>query len=328
MTPAETAAYLDQILAPLHERYRTLNDGEVATYIPELAKANPGHFGICLTTLDGVTHAFGDCDQEFTIQSISKPLVYGMALAALGREGVHKKVGVEPTGDAFNAIILDEKTRRPFNPMVNAGAIATAALVPGKTLAERRESVLATFSAAAGRRLSIDEKVYQSELETGHRNRAIAHLMLNFGMIEGDVTEILDLYFMQCSILVNCRDLAMIGATLANVGTNPVTKEHVFETASVQDVLSVMFTCGMYDYAGEWAVRVGIPAKSGVAGGILAVINRQFGIGTYSPRLDAQGNSLRGIKACADLADELGLHAFNFMNSGSQFMKSVLPSAR
>jgi glutaminase len=327
MTPAETAVYLDQILAPLHERYRTVNDGEVATYIPELAKANPDHFGICLTTLDGTCHAFGDCDQEFTIQSISKPLVYGIALAALGREGVHKKVGVEPTGDAFNAIILDEKTRRPFNPMVNAGAIATAALVPGKTLAERRESVLATFSAAAGRRLSIDEKVYQSELDTGHRNRAIAHLMLNFGMIEGDVTEILDLYFMQCSILVNCRDLAMIGATLANVGTNPVTKEHVFETASVQDVLSVMFTCGMYDYAGEWAVRVGIPAKSGVAGGILAVINRQFGIGTYSPRLDAQGNSLRGIKACADLADELGLHAFNFMNSGSQFMKSVLPSA-
>ena len=328
MTPAETAVYLDQILAPLHQRYRALSEGEVATYIPELAKANPDHFGICLTTLDGTCHAFGDCDQEFTIQSISKPLVYGMALAALGREGVHKNVGVEPTGDAFNAIILDEKTRRPFNPMVNAGAIATAALVPGKTLSERRESVLATFSAAAGRRLSIDQRVYESELETGHRNRAIAHLMLNFGMIEGDVTEILDLYFMQCSILVNCRDLAMIGATLANVGTNPVTKEHVFETASVQDVLSVMFTCGMYDYAGEWAVRVGIPAKSGVAGGILAVINRQFGIGTYSPRLDAQGNSLRGIKACADLADELGLHAFNFMNSGSQFMKSVLPSAR
>lgn len=324
MTPAETAAYLDQVLAPLHQRYRNLNDGEVATYIPELAKANPDHFGICLTTLDGTCHAFGDCDQEFTIQSISKPLVYAMALAALGREGVHKKVGVEPTGDAFNAIILDEKTRRPFNPMVNAGAIATASLIPGKTLAERRESVLATFSAAAGRRLSIDQNVYESELETGHRNRAIAHLMLNFGMIQGDVTEILDLYFMQCSILVNARDLAMIGATLANVGTNPITHEHVFDTASVQDVLSVMFTCGMYDYAGEWAVRVGIPAKSGVAGGILAVINRQFGIGLYSPRLDPQGNSLRGIKACADLADELGLHAFNFMNHGSNFMKSVL----
>jgi glutaminase len=324
MTPAETAAYLDQVLAPLHARYRDVSEGEVATYIPELAKANPDHFGICLTTLDGVTHAFGDCDAEFTIQSISKPLVYGMALAALGREAVHRKVGVEPTGDAFNAIVLDEKTRRPFNPMVNAGAIATAALVPGATLAGRRESVLSVFSAAAGRRLSVDQRVYESELATGHRNRAIAHLMLNFGMIEGDVTEILDLYFMQCSILVNCRDLAMIGATLANVGTNPVTKENVFETAAVQDVLSVMFTCGMYDYAGEWAVRVGIPAKSGVAGGILAVINRQFGLGLYSPRLDAQGNSLRGIKACADLADELGLHAFNFMNSGSQFMKSVL----
>ena len=324
MPSPATTQFIDGLLAPLHARYRELHDGAVATYIPELAKANPDHFGICLTTLDGATHAVGDCDVEFTIQSISKPLVYAMALDALGREAVHAKVGVEPTGDAFNAIVLDEKTRRPFNPMVNAGAIATAALIPGPTLAARIASVLATFSAAAGRPLSIDRRVYESELATGHRNRAIAHLMLNFGMIEGSVDEILDLYFTQCSILVTARDLAMIGATLANLGANPVTKQNVFDVGSLQDVLSVMFTCGMYDYAGEWAVRVGLPAKSGVAGGILGVVNRQFGLGFYSPRLDAAGNSLRSIKACSDLAEELGLHAFNLMNVGSHFMRGLL----
>lgn len=324
MTSPAAATFIEQILAPLHAKYRELHEGDVATYIPELAKANPDHFGICLTTIDGTTHAVGDCDVEFTIQSISKPLVYAMALGALGREAVYAKVGVEPTGDAFNAIVLDEKTRRPFNPMVNAGAIATTALIPGATLDARIESVLATFSAAAGRQLSIDRRVYESELATGHRNRAIAHLMLNFGMIEGIVDEILDLYFMQCSILVTARDLAMIGATLANMGANPITKQNVFDVGSLQDVLSVMFTCGMYDYAGEWAVRVGLPAKSGVAGGILAVVNRQFGIGMYSPRLDALGNSIRGVRACSELAEELGLHAFNLMNVGSHFMKGLL----
>jgi len=208
--------------------------------------------------------------------------------------------------------------------MVNAGAIAVASLIEGQTLAERSEAQLAVFSAAAGRRLRIDESVYRSETETGHRNRAIAWLMRNFNMIEGNVDEILALYFQQCSILVTARDLAIMGATLANMGINPITGENVFEMGCIQDVLSVMLTCGMYNYSGEWAFRVGVPAKSGVAGGILGVVNRQLGIGTYSPKLDERGNSVRGVKACTFLSEELGLHAFNFMNHGSHFLKNMM----
>jgi glutaminase len=312
------------LLCEAYERYKTLDDGIIATYIPELGKANPAHFGISVMSVDGNLVEAGDCDVEFTIQSISKPFVYAMALSEHGRDKVYERVGVEPSGDAFNSVVLDQKTNRPFNAMVNAGAIAAASLIQGKDVAERSEAQLALFSAAAGRRLRIDESVYLSETETGHRNRAIAWLMMNFGMIEGNVDEILSLYFQQCSILVTARDLAVMGATLANMGVNPLTGENVFEMGCIQDVLSVMFTCGMYDYSGEWAFRVGVPAKSGVAGGILGVVNRQLGIGTYSPKLDSRGNSVRGVKVCTFLSEELGLHAFNFMNHGSNFLKSMM----
>lgn len=314
------------LLNDLHAKYKNLNDGEVATYIPELGKADPAHFGICLASVDGTVVEVGDCDVEFTIQSTSKAFVFAMALTSHGREKVYERVGVEPSGDAFNAIELDRRNRA-FNPMVNAGAITTAGFIPGSGLAERRARMLKTFSAAAGRELRIDESVYQSESSTGHRNRAITWMLTNFDKM--DLTnnmETLELYFMQCSILVTARDLAIMGATLANMGVNPVTQENVFEMGCIQDVLSVMFTCGMYDYAGEWAFRVGIPAKSGVGGGILGVVNRQLGIGTYSPKLDERGNSVRGIKVCTDLSEELGLHAFNFMNHGSNFLKTMLES--
>jgi glutaminase len=237
---------------------------------------------------------------------------------------VLERVGVEPSGDAFNAIALDTENRA-FNPMVNAGAITAAGFIEGADFAERRARLLRCFSAAAGRQLSVDETVYASECATGHRNRALAWLVTNFDRMDPESNmETLDLYFLQCSIRVTARDLAMMGATLANLGINPITKEHVFELASVQDVLSVMATCGMYDFAGEWMFRVGIPAKSGVGGGILGVVNRQLGIGTYSPRLDARGNSVRGIKAYCDLAEDLGLHVFNFMNNGSTFLNHLI----
>ncbi|MFM8410457.1 MAG: glutaminase A [Alphaproteobacteria bacterium] len=313
-----------QFLDELFSRHRECREGHVATYIPELAKVDPEKFGICVATIDGHVYEVGDSRHPFTIQSISKPFVWGMALEDHEREEVLRRVGVEPTGEAFNSIVLDEATMRPFNPMVNAGAIATSALVRGASPQERVARVLARFGAAAGRELSIDDEVYASELATGHRNRAIAHLMLNFGMIPDDVDGILDLYFRQCSILVNCRDLATMGATLANIGTNPTTGQDVFRADCVKDVLAVMFTCGMYDYSGEWAFRVGVPAKSGVAGGVLAVVNRQLGIGIYSPRLDARGNSVRGIRACVEIADELGLHAFDVMNFGSTFLRSLV----
>ncbi len=323
-SPALEANPITLLLQDIHARHKNLNTGEVATYIPELGKANPDHFGICIASVDGKVFEVGDCDVEFTIQSVSKAFVYAMALTSHGSERVYQAVGVEPSGDAFNSIQLD-KRNRAFNPMVNAGAITTTGFIEGKSLAERRENLLKTFSAAAGRTLRIDEDVYKSESETGHRNRALAWLVTNFEHLDlATNMETLELYFMQCSIRVNARDLAVMGATLANLGINPQTGENVFEMRCIQDVLSVMFSCGLYEFAGEWTHRVGIPAKSGVAGGILGVVNRQLGIGTYSPRLDHRGNSVRGIEVCADLSEELGLHAFNFMNHGSSFLKNML----
>lgn len=315
---------INQLLQRVHTRYAEMDDGEVASYIPELLKADPNHFGICMVSVDGRVFSVGNIDTEFTIQSISKPFVFGMALEAHGQEKVSQHVGIEPSGDAFNSIVLERNSNRPFNPMVNAGAIATTALLYQHYGEEALDIMLERFSIAAGRKLSIDVDVYESESRTGHRNRAIAHLLLNFGMVHDQVEASLDLYFKQCSILLNAKDLAMMGATLAHVGQNPVTKEEAFDLDSVKAMLSVMFTCGMYDYSGQWAYRVGVPAKSGVSGGILAVVNRQLGIACYSPRLDAYGNSNRGIKACEEIAAELGLHIFDFMNTGSNYLKTVL----
>jgi glutaminase len=184
--------------------------------------------------------------------------------------------------------------------------------------------VLDRFSQAAGRRLRISEAFYRSEAETGHRNRAIGHLLLNVGAARPPIEGALDLYFKQCSILVTAADLARMGATLANIGENPVTGEQVFDVRAVRDTLSIMFTGGMYDHSGSWALDVGVPAKSGVGGGIVGVVNRQLGIGTYSPRLDAKGNSVRGLAAFRQLADELGLHAFDCTNYGSDFMRGLV----
>ena len=298
-------------LTDLYEKYGKLNDGTVANYIPELALAKPEWFGVCVVTMDGQVFEVGDCEQLFTIQSISKAFVYGLALEDRGREYVNSKVSVEPTGEAFNAIVLDEKTNRPYNPMVNAGAIATTDLVKGKGATERLKRMLDMFRRYTGREHDINVPIFLSERATGNRNRAIAYLMLNFGMISNRLSETLDLYFQQCSILVNARDLAMMGATLANGGINPITKERAIDERYVQDAISVMLTCGMYDYSGEWAYRVGMPAKSGVGGGITAVVPGKLGIGTFSPPLDEKGNSVRGIKVCEDLARDFGLHLFN-----------------
>ena len=315
---------LQELVEELHQRYAARNDGEVATYIPELGKANPEDFGICVVTSDGRIFETGDASRTFTIQSISKPFTYGMALEVYGQNKVSQHVGVEPSGDAFNSIELEGGTNRPFNPMINAGAITVSALLYEHYGDEALEIMLARFSATAGRTLAVDESVYSSESRTGHRNRAIAHLLLNFGMVHEKVEPALDLYFKQCSILVNSQDLATMGATLSNLGNNPVTGEEVYNIDCVKNMLSIMFTCGMYDYSGQWAYRVGVPAKSGVSGGVMAVVNRQMGMATYSPRLDKRGNSCRGIDVCVDLADELGLHAFDCMNIGSSYLKAIL----
>lgn len=315
---------IQQILDSLYQEYSASNKGEVATYIPELGKANPAHFGLCVVTKNGQLFESGDSTELFTIQSISKPFTYGMALETYGQGKVSQHVGVEPSGDAFNSIELEPKTNRPFNPMVNAGAITVSSLLYQHYGNEALDILLNRFSLAAGRELEIDENVYASESRTGHRNRAIAHLLLNFGMVSEDIEPALDLYFKQCSILVNCRDLATMAATLCNLGTNPITQQEVFDISSVRDMLSIMLTCGMYDYSGQWAYKVGIPAKSGVAGGVIGVVNRQLGLSCYSPKLDERGNSCRGIEAFMDLTNELGLHAFDCMNVGSSYLEAIL----
>ena len=298
----------------LEELYRECgadNSGEVATYIPELAKANPDWFGISIVTANGSVYEAGDTRQEFTIQSISKPFVYGLALEDNGRKTTLERVGVEPTGDAFNSISLDPGTGRPRNPMINAGAIATAGLIVGKSPVSRFKRVLETFSLFAGRELCLDEAVYRSESETGFRNRAIGYMLRNFDKLTGDPMPTAEIYFKQCSISVNCRDLAVMAATLANRGVNPLTGKQALRAEYVENVLSVMGTCGMYDYSGEWIYNVGLPAKSGVAGGVLAVLPGQIGIGVFSPRLDAHGNSVRGIRVCQELSRRLNLHLLN-----------------
>ncbi len=315
---------IQKVIEDTYKKYKDVDDGTVATYIPELGKANPKHFGICLATVEGQIFTTGDWDQEFTIQSMSKPFAFQMALERHGPEETLKHVGLEPSGEAFNSIELDPKTGRPFNPMVNAGAIAVASLIKHDPVQAGIAAFVDKLSGAAGRQLSIDHSVLASETETGNRNRAIGYLLLNAGIIDEQVLQSLHQYFAQCSVLVNCRDLALMAATMANIGNHPITGRHVFDFQFLKYVMAVMFSCGLYDYAGNWAVEVGLPAKSGVSGGIFGVVNRQLGIGVYSPKLDAQGNSVRGILACRELASHFGLHTFDFSNVGSSFMQWLL----
>jgi glutaminase len=302
--PCPIQAFLER----LHQRHAKNIDGTVATYIPELGKADPEWFAICVATTDGKIYEVGDARQTFTIQSISKPFIYGLAMEDVGRAEVLAKIGVEPTGDAFNSISLAPETGRPLNPMINAGAITAASLVAGHSREDKFHRVLSLFSMYAGRPLSLDESVYVSERDTGHRNRAIGHMLRNFDILSEDPESALDLYFRQCSISVDCCDLSVMAATLANGGVNPISGERAARPEVVEHVLSVMTTCGMYDYAGEWVYWVGMPAKSGVAGGVLAVLPGQLGIGVFSPRLDARGNSVRGVAVCRDLSEAFALH--------------------
>ncbi|MCB9848987.1 MAG: glutaminase A [Phycisphaeraceae bacterium] len=310
-------------LEALHERYRGCNEGRIASYIPELSKADPSCFAIAIVTVAGEVFEVGDRQATFTIQSLSKPFTHALALADRGRGHVMQRVGVEPSGDSFDSIIRLDSTNRPHNPMVNSGAIAVTSMIAGSSPADRFERILGMLGRAMGRRPSIDEAVFQSERATGHRNRAMAYLMLNFGILDRDVEEILDLYFRQCSVLVTAGDMATMAATLANGGVNPRTSERAVETEHIRDVLTVMHTCGMYNYAGEWAYTVGLPAKSGVSGGIIAVVPGQFGICVYSPRVDERGASVRGIKIFEDLSRNCGMHVFETWRQQGQVLNHL-----
>lgn len=296
--------YLDQLL----ERFASLQGGAVANYIPELSTVEPDGFGIALVTVDGHVYQAGDSRTAFTIQSISKAFVYGMALEDRGVETVAARMDVEPSGEAFNSISLEPGTGRPRNPMINAGAIVATSLVKGEAAEDRLERILDGLERYTGRRLGINEAVYRSERDTGHRNRAIAHLLRNYDILQGDPESPLDAYFRQCAIEVTARDLALMGAALANDGVNPITAVRALPSPLVPRVLSVMATCGMYDWSGNWIFEVGMPAKSGVGGGIVAVLPGQFGLAVYSPRLDPKGNSLRGIAVCRAMSRDFGMH--------------------
>ena len=299
-----------RFLTACHADFSAETSGAVADYIPELGKADPDHFGISLATLDGHVYEVGDTRVPFTIQSISKPFVFALALDTLGATRVEGEIGVEPSGDPFNSIRLNADNH-PFNPMVNAGAIACSGLIREAKGDGAFEYIRQSLGRFAGRDLDIDEAVYASESATGDRNRAIGYLLRNSTVIRDDVGAVLDVYFRQCSVLVTARDIAIMAATLANRGTNPVTGEQVTTPYAISRTLSVMTSSGMYDYAGEWIYRVGIPAKSGVGGGILAALPARLGLGSYSPRLDRHGNSVRGIKVCEALSSHYDLHMLN-----------------
>lgn len=289
-------------------------EGKLASYIPALLEADPEHLGICVVELNSGREFYaGECDTKFSIQSISKVVSLILALSDNGRENVFKKVNVEPTGMGFNSIVNLEvrDQNRPYNPMINAGAIVTTSLIYGETKEEKFERIIDFIRRATNNKnIGVNEEVYKCEQITGDRNRALAYFMKSNNILEGNVEDILDLYFRQCSIEVTARDLARFGAVLANDGLAPWNGQRLMSRDVCRIAKTIMVTCGMYDASGEFAVEVGIPAKSGVGGGILATVPRSYGIGIYGPSLDKKGNSLAGLKLIKDLADELDLSIF------------------
>lgn len=305
---------MEELLERLLEECRPCTGaGRVADYIPELAKEDPDALGVYVIGSEGKHSWAGDCRQSFTLQSVVKPVLLLQALLDNGAEAVQNRVGVEATGKPFDAInAVDQPlSSGNLNPMVNMGAIVMCSLIHGDSYGERFERLLALTRRLAGNEeIGVDEDVYRSEKSHGSKNRALAYLLKSYGLLEGGVEEVLDCYFRACSIRVDCRDLANIGAALSNRGRLPVSNQRVFPSHLARYVNAVLMTCGMYNGSGEFAVRVGIPAKSGVAGGIMGVVPTRMGIGIYAPALDGKGNSLAGIQLLERLSRELYLSIF------------------
>ena len=299
--------------------------GALADYIPELAAVDPDRLALALATTDGQVYGVGDDAATFTIQSISKPFVYALAIEDSGLDAVMARIDVEPSGNAFNELSLQAGTGRPYNPMINAGAIAAHSLVVDARSDEdeRIERILDAFSRLAGRELRVDEGVFASEYATAHRNLGIAHMLRAGGILTDDPDDVVRGYTRQCAIEVTVRDLAMMSATLANGGRHPETGERVMRPGVVRQVLSVMLSCGMYDAAGDWITSVGIPAKSGVSGGITGALPGQLGLALFSPRLDPHGNSVRGVRVCERLSRDMGLHLMESVQPARSVIREV-----
>jgi glutaminase len=319
MAVSEVGRRVAERLEELHARHLRADDARLdrfyesgrGYYPPADAGPERDRFGIAVVTTAGETVAVGDHDEPFPLQSISKVFSYALALADHTREEVLAHVGVEPSGDAFDSIALDARHRRPHNPMVNAGALVTSDLVRGASTDCKFERILGVMRVCAGdESLEADTTTLAREIRTADRNRATAYLMRSQGMLEGDVESLLELYLRQCSVHVTCTQLAVMGATLANGCCNPVTGVRALPRSRVRDLLSVMYTCGMYDAAGQWAYDVGVPAKSGVSGAVMAVVPGKMGIAVHSPGLDDHGNSVRGVAVCREICTRLGLHVF------------------
>lgn len=297
------------------------DSGHLADYIPELANASPHRLALAMSTVDGEIYSVGDDDIEFTIQSMSKPFTYAYVLQQLGIDEVLEKVGVEPSGEAFNEISLG-KDGRPKNPMINSGAITTHSLIPVKENVSSAEILRQFMSELAGRELCFDDSVYHSEIKTAYRNLSIGYMLRTVGILETDPVDIVNGYIRQCSILVTVKDLVRMGSVLANSGVDAQTGKRLLNRSVVRQVLSVMMSCGMYDAAGDWLTTVGIPAKSGVTGGILGVLPGQVSIAAFSPKLDEHGNSVRGIDMMERLSRDMGLHLMEGTPSAQTIVQS------
>lgn len=304
---AQSAVDYQRVVNAAYEKYKTLKEGKNADYIPALAKVNPNLFGIALITPDGKVYTAGDVTSEVSIQSVSKVFTMAHVFQQSGEQALADNVGVDATGRPFNSIIaIEEHKGQEMNPLVNAGAITTTSMIEGNSYNAVWTTIINTLDDFAGRQLHVNAEVYKSEAETNQRNQAIAQLMFAYGRIKANPAQATDLYTKQCAVNVNAKDLATMAATLANGGRNPVTGKQVIEFKHVAPTLAVMATAGLYDDSGKWLFATGLPAKSGVGGGLIAVSPGKFGIAVVSPPLDSAGNSVRGQRAITDISNALG----------------------
>ena len=299
------------LVAEAHKQFKSEKAGKNSQVYPALAKVPSKLFGVCVVGTTGNVYTAGDADYEFTIMSVSKPFLFALVCQALGVEEVREKIGVNATGRAFNS--LEGIERNPdgrTNPMVNSGAIATTSLVPGATLKDKWNFIHAGLSQFAGRKLPLNEEVYVSASETNFRNQSIARMLQGYGRIYNDPAQAVDLYTKQCALNVSARDLAVMGATLADGGVNPITKERVVDAAVCHYALAVMTTAGLYETSGDWLFDIGLPGKSGIGGGIVTVSPGKGGLGTFAPPLDSAGNSVKGQLVAKFLSQQLGMDLF------------------